>query len=433
MMIDESDEQKLMFDVAVTNNVGSKIKTKESWIWLATEDGDITAAIEDKLAMEFGWEGIGEYEIYDHNPMLNVGDQMPLGIAPLRTVSIMVSSLCSAAVITSEEDGYKWVSVAAPGQTGALTLGSTQIPFEITEDALKSNLDMWEGAHINVNHVDGTQIKDFKISAAKYEDENLHVKVTDQIAEFLLSPATSGTSIEVKPLKLDSSGNVLEIKPLGLSALYPPLKPACSKEMGCDTDINKISSSKSNLLNSTFNKLAGKVKSHSFHTNEASGIHNPTEDKNMSTEIETLTSARIEAESKLGEALKENVTLTSSLSDKESLIAEQTTTLEARDATIVEQADALKVFKDAEVVAAEELKETQWTTIASSLAPGLTHKKEDADALKAEFMKDPAGFSVKLSSMKLVSSTAESGSQHTTENVSGKTTGVYTPGKGYGE
>lgn len=431
-MIDESDEQKLMFDVAITNNVGSKIKTKESWIWLTLEGDDNATAIEDKLAQEFGWEGIGEYEIYDHNPRFNVGDQMPSGTAPLRTVSIMVSSLHSAS-ITSEEDGYKWVSVAAPGQTGALTLGSTQIPFKLTEDALKSNLEMWEGGHINVNHVGDTEIKDFKINAAKYENQNLHVKVTDQIAEFLLSPATSGTSIEVKPLKLDSSGNVLEIKPLGLSALYPPLKPACSNEMGCDTDINQITSSKQNLLNSTFHKLADTVRSSSFHKNEASGIHNPTEDKTMSTEIEMLTSAKIDAESKLGEALKENVTLTSSLSDKESLIAEQTTTIEARDATILEQADALKVFKEAEVAAAEELKETQWTTIASSIPPGLTHKPEDAEALKAEFMKDPSAFSVKLSSMKLVSSTAESGSQHTTDKGSTTTTGVYTPGKGYGE
>ena len=203
--------------------------------------------------------------------------------------------------------------------------------------------------------------------------------------------------------------------------------------MGCDTDINQITSSKQNLLNSTFHKLADTVRSSSFHKNEASGIHNPTEDKTMSTEIEMLTSAKIDAESKLGEALKENVTLTSSLSDKESLIAEQTTTIEARDATILEQADALKVFKEAEVAAAEELKETQWTTIASSIPPGLTHKPEDAEALKAEFMKDPSAFSVKLSSMKLVSSTAESGSQHTTDKGSTTTTGVYTPGKGYGE
>jgi len=289
------------------------------------------------------------------------------------------------------DDVTEWIPVAAVDQKAIMTTPAGKVTLNLSEDALKANLDSWKGGYVNINHADSAEIKHFKIEDAKFEDGMLYHKVSEAAAEFIKQPASSGRSIEVKMSKIEDN-KVMSYDGLGLSVLFPPYKPACNAEMGCSSLDDTPKNSK-NIISEVFSALALKLKlSSSIDEESGTGsFQDPNlEAKNMEADdIMKLTSALAESKSGQEDARKEIMTLRSSLTEAETTVKSQEDLLKATSAK-------LEVFEKEAKIAAEKLSEDQWTKLVSSIPPGKVHKKEDHDALKKEFMEDPAGFNLKL-------------------------------------
>ena len=405
----EYQPEYIEFDVATINNMGNNIKVRNISIYKDEYDPPNDKKIKERLASELGYEGLGDYFVYAHNPAFDVGDQIPVEVELLHTVSIAVSAKSS--VMTSVVGKSDWIPVAAIDQQTTLSFKSGNVTLTISEEALKNHLDSWKDGYINVNHEDGGKIDGLKIQDAKFENGMLYHKVSPKVAEFIRNSASSGRSIEVQPLKIIDN-KMVEFNGLGLAVLYPPYVPACGPEMGCsshssigDKTMDDKSTAQS-AVRDVFTKLAETLKSHSFNdsTNEEAGT-DPNLEKTMNEDIEKLTSAKIEAEHGRDEARKEVETLTSSLVEKE-------TALSNKDKTISEQTERLKSYETAEAEAATKLKDDQWEIAKSSIPPGKIHKTEDHDAVKKVFMEDPHGYIVMTSSWQKEDPRGESGAEH---------------------
>jgi hypothetical protein len=344
----DDDPSRFKFDIAVINNDEDLIKIRENWVYLEPSDLMNPEALKTRLASEMAYEGVGKYNIFEHNPAMKVGDKLPMGTTPIHIVDISVSSSQDRAIarsdvfISTEKPlGDEWIAVAATGQQTSFTLKSGTVTLTVAEEALKSNLDTWIGGYINVNHEDNAEIENLEILEAKYVDPNLYFRVNEEAAELINGGASTGRSFEIQPLRLGPNNTVLEYNGLGLSVLYPPYIPACSEEMGC--------SSKSGAIKRTWSALIEKLKSSSSGMIEETGEIDPNMESTMKPEdIEKLTSAKIEAIVERDAALKEVETLKSSLESKDTLITEGTEVLASKDAEIAAQAEKLKSFEDAE-------------------------------------------------------------------------------------
>ena len=432
-LMPDDDPSRFKFDVAVINNQADLIKTREDWLYLESLDLLSEEVLKDRLVTEMTYAGIGKYNIFEHNPDVRVGDRMPIGTTPIHVVEISVSATrasAKSAIFTSSESplGDEWLAVAAIGQQTSFALKSGIVTLTVAEEALKSNLESWVGGYINVNHENDAEINDLEILEAKFVDPNLYFRVNDAAAELINNPSSTGRSFEIQPLRLGPENTVLEYNGLGLSVLYPPYKPACSEDMGC--------SQKQSAIKRTWSALIDKLKSSSSGMIEETGEFNPDKESNMKPEdIEKLTSAKFTAVAERDAALKEVETLKSSLESKETLITEGTETMASKDKEIAAQAERLKSFEAAEADAEVVRKEKQWDTMKSKLPPGSISKPEDAEVLKSKFESDPAAFAIEVADMRLENPRGESGQTYPqgASTASQSTTGVYTPGKGFGD
>lgn len=430
MPIISPDPTYTEFDAGMLNNVGSNIKVRNLSIYLDQNRIIDDEYIKERIASELGYEGIGTYQVYAHDPDLKIGDQIPTEVIPTYMVSIAVSA--NSAVMTSSIGKSDWIPVAAIDQKTRLSLKSGDVTLTISEDALSNHLDSWTGGYINVNHENNGKIDTFEIEGAKFEDGMLYHKVGQDVAEFIRNSASSGRSIEIQPLKIIDN-KVVEYNGLGLSVLYPPFKPACGPDMGCSSTGTSLDKDKlwqeaetdtQDGIKEIFTKLAHKLKLQSSmnHMNVESWT-GPYKEKTMNEDIEKLTSARIGAEHGRDEAIKEVETLKSSLVDKEKsieekdkLISEKSDLVTDQEKTISEQTDKLKSYADAEVAAADKLMDERWETAKSSIPPGKIHKQEDHDALKKIFVEDPHEYIATSSTWKRENPTGESGADHTPES-----------------
>ena len=397
-MISE-EPNKFRFDVAIQNNKGNLIKVRDTWIYLDENEVGNDQTIKERLASEMAYDGVGSYDVYAHNPLIRVGDEVPENTSPIHTITIAVSAKSAkSTILTSAIGKSDWIPVAADGQQARISSEFGDVIVHYADGALGLNLESWIGGYINVNHADNGEIKSFTIEDAKFENGLLYHKVNPKVADFIRNSASSGRSIEAKLLKIVDE-KVVECSGLGLSVLYPPYTPACTADMGC-------SSTGNSAIKEVFTKLANTLKSHSFNdsTNEEAGT-DPNLETNKMEEIEKLTSARIAAETSRDEALKEVETLKSSRVEMDTVLTE-------KDKTISEQTERLKSYETAEAEAAAKLKDDQWDTLKSSIPAGKLHKEEDAEALKQEFLGDPAGFAVKMASWKREDPQGESGAEY---------------------
>lgn len=298
--------------------------------------------------------------------------------------------LAKSQILTSAlgEGDVEWIPVAAIDQKAVMQTPAGGVTLNISEGALANNLESWKGGYININHTAGAKVKQFKIEDAKFEDGMLYHKVSKEAAEFIQQTASSGRSIEVRMSKIEGN-KVTAYDGLGLSVLFPPYKPACNSEMGCSSLLDESKST----IDKIFSVLAEKIKSNSSNDEELGkelSQNSNSEVKNMeATDIMKLTSALAEAKSGQEDARKEILTLKSSLTEAETAVKSKEDLLKATSAK-------LETFEKAAEVAAAKLKEDQWAKIVSSIPAGKVHKPEDAEALKKEFMDDPAGFNLKL-------------------------------------
>ena len=387
-LMTEKERNEYRFDIAYVNNAGNIIKIRDFWLYLSDNEILDEALLKERLAQELGYSGMGSHLVYVHDPSINIGDEVSGELEPIYTVNITVSA--KTAVFKSEiNTKCVWIPVAAPGQESSGVLSGKFFKLNISEEALKSNLDSWKGGYINVDHEDGTKLKDYKIEDAKFENGLLYHKVDPDIVAFLAHEAISGSSIEIFPTKIEGDF-VSEYMGKGLSLLFSPKKPACSKEMGCSN--NK--SFKEKIDTAT---LA--IKSRLFNKNDALASELiPKQETTMTSETDILKSQLTSAEDARDEAIRERDLLKSSLSEKDVLISEQ--------------ADKIAKFEAAEAARLEAVKDEQWNVLKSSIPRGMTHRPEDEAALKAEFLADPGAFAVKMLSWKKEASRGVSGAAY---------------------
>jgi len=295
--------------------------------------------------------------------------------------------------------GSTWIPVAAVDQKTTISDGDKINTISLSKESLESNLKGWTGGYINVNHEDNGEIEGLKIEAAKFEDDLLYFKVNQKLAEFIQNTASTGRSIEID--KMNIVDNVVMSK------------PACTADMGCSATPLDTSGS-SGAIKTIFLKLADKLKSQSFMDSmtETAGT-DPNLEQTMTEETDKLKFGKMEADKSRDEALEEIKTLKFSLVEKETILTEKDSIISDKDTLITEQTERLKFYADAEVKAAEKLKDDQWETLKSSIPPGKFHKPEDEAALKQEFTDDPATFAVKMATFEKVAPTTESGAEFT--------------------
>ncbi len=253
LMPDGNNENEYKFDVAIENNMNNIIKTRDTYLYLESDELNNEDIIKDKLASEVGYGGEGAYYIYLHIPELKIGDQIPSDIEPVHTITIAVSSLKSEVFTSAVNDTSDWIPVAAPGQQTTLPLQSGNVTLTISEEALSNHLDSWKNGYVNVNHAVNGEIDRFKILDAKYEDGLLYHQFAPETAEFIRNQASSGRSIELNPIKIIDN-IVVELNGLGLSVLYPPHNPTCTPEMGCSSSLHEAETATQNHIKTVFLK-----------------------------------------------------------------------------------------------------------------------------------------------------------------------------------
>jgi cation transport regulator len=398
-------DDKYQIDIGVINNAGAMIKVRTSWFYLSENEILDEDTLKEKLAQEMGYSGMGTHAIFDYMPDLRVGDEI-VDVEPLYTVDISVyaqSSIC-----TCEIKDDMWIPVAALGQSTDMVFNGKNITVSLNDEAAFVNsIGTWKGGYINVNHEDNSIVPDFKIEDAKYKDGMLYLKPESQEAfDFIRQEASTGRSIETKVIEVDKDGVVTAFEGRGLSVLFAPHKPVCTKAMGC------FSTSKKSTIKEVFDTLTSKAKSNlSFGKVPKKDIGQET---TMTEETDKLKSQLTKAETARDEAQEEANLLKASLSEKDELIEEQ-------KATIAK-------FEEAEAKRKEAEFEADWNTLKASMPPGLTHKPEDEAAYKQKLRDDPVGFAVEMANLKFESARGKDGAEFESEETTApNTTGVYDP------
>lgn len=86
------DEDRHDFDIATINNAGTRIKTRETSVWLFGEDREDPEALKRRITQEVGFGGLGIYYVYYRDDTLSLGDEIPDDREPEHTVTITVSN-----------------------------------------------------------------------------------------------------------------------------------------------------------------------------------------------------------------------------------------------------------------------------------------------------------------------------------------------------
>ena len=132
---------------------------------------------------------------------------------------------------------------------------------------------------------------------------------------------------------------------------------------------------------------------------------NMEETKELSKEIAMANKQIGDMTSRLEIANKENDGLKASVAEKDGL-------LEVANKTIADNKTRLEEFEQKEADALVARRNEQWKTIKSGIPVGLTHKQEDADALRKEWETDPFAFSTKLVGFEQKAATPPSGNEY---------------------
>lgn len=113
------------YDVGTINNTGTLIKTSEISIYLSENEPLTDEERKMRFAREVVWNGIGTYEIFEHNEDLKVGDEINPDAESIHKVDITVSNIPLNTSETKEE------------VSGTLTRGTISMAKE-TDSALEA-------------------------------------------------------------------------------------------------------------------------------------------------------------------------------------------------------------------------------------------------------------------------------------------------------
>ena len=87
-----ADEERHDFDVATTNNVGTRVKIKEISLWLYGDAREDPNVLKERIVYNVGFDGLGTYLIFDRDDSLAIGDEIPDDRESVHTVTITVSN-----------------------------------------------------------------------------------------------------------------------------------------------------------------------------------------------------------------------------------------------------------------------------------------------------------------------------------------------------
>ncbi|WP_445475716.1 hypothetical protein ACT9XH_02970 [Methanococcoides methylutens] len=88
----DGDGDRHDFDIATINNAGTRIKTRETSIWLFGKDCGDFELLKRRITAEVGFDGLGIYYVYDRDDSLSLGDEVTEDREPAHTVTITVSN-----------------------------------------------------------------------------------------------------------------------------------------------------------------------------------------------------------------------------------------------------------------------------------------------------------------------------------------------------
>lgn len=255
-LIGLDEPEYIKFDVVALNNTGSRIKIHESSIYLSSDDRRDDDLINQRLASEIGYIGLGTYDIYAHDPDIKIGDEMSDDLEPLNTVTITVStdpesnfyintqesnskltSTRGTQIMTDEPD--KGALEALKTENEALKTKSTALDSEVAE--LKSQL-------VESGKSKDAEITDLK-STIKEKDDQI-VKSADNLETAIKSALVAHDAANVEKQAFDSAvtdlksvmkdvpaAEFLETKPstAQIMSMVKALKSASTAQVGASS------------------------------------------------------------------------------------------------------------------------------------------------------------------------------------------------------
>lgn len=389
----------LKFDVGTLNNANDNIKIRNISIYLDPDVAHDNDYIKERLASELGYEGIGEYTIHPHSD-LKVGDQIGSEVKRLHTVYIEVSNK------TNTHDAIL--------QTLNREIGGYCFPV----DAFTNSVDAWGGIPLIYaeDHPDMELFDTDQDAALK--------KINGEIVGSIKKPhiATDGHPRLMGQLK-NTNMDVSALISDGKASISTGFRGAANE----DKEITEVVPNHVLIFKEDLNNMP---KDHgAFILNKtdyiefrnageiiaASNSH-IIDKKKESTNMEEAKKLSAQLEM----ANKELGSVTSQLDIANKMIDDQKTALEVANketetqkSTIDTQDATIKEYKQKEADTLATTRDGQWKTITENLPVGLTHKEDDAKALRDEWDADPFGFSAKYLPMaQKVPGTGESGSEY---------------------
>lgn len=302
----------------------------------------------------------------------------------------------------SQEQEGKWIPVAKANQTKQLENGGKVV---LTEEALKKSVQSWKSGKIIINHKEA--IPNLKILDAKYESPFLFMLIDAETERLFRNTDATGWSVQFDKNSLKFDGEkLIDGIGEGVSILYPEHYPTCTPDMGCNET----------YAFEMYNDFEGKALS----AKNESELKAIAEDVKKGFErlwslLKGVTAAKEvkkevkNQEQNLGKEEMDENERKELTSQFEKDMKEQTTKHETE---VKELNEKIAAFEKGEAERIKATKDAQFEQVIAKLPPGMTHKDEDKEKLRARFDNDPAALMVELMSMERRENTDAEGSEH---------------------
>jgi len=304
--------------------------------------------------------------------------------------------------------GADWLPVAKAEQVKQLSDGKKMV---LTEQALKSSVGTWAGGPVSINHKVEIPGEKLTILGDKYERPFLYLKLSPEVIALFRDSDASGWSVELDNLKFDDSGEkIIEGSGVGISLLFLPHVPACTREMGCNetmVSFEVFGDERTAFEEDGMSKLKAAyamLKEYLFGTEHGNFQRNEQEGNRK--EVKKI---------EMDEAVEKQ--LRSDLDETKKAKAQMENELKQRDDTLAELTKRIAAFEQVEKDRKTKERETQWEQVKKILPPGKTHKPEDEAKLKAMFMQDPYAILVELAGMSRPAGTTAEGEEFESQDA----------------
>jgi len=314
--------------------------------------------------------------------------------------------------ITSETN--RWLPVAKANQTKITEEGEKII---LTEEALVKSVNTWKGGKVTINHkepVDGLEILD-----AKYDKPFLRMLFDKAIEKLFTNTDSSGWSVETDNIEFDGN-KIISCEGVGISILYPPHLPACTREMGCYETITDPTITDFHIANFSGRVLSAESEGYIRKARDALDAMlkkvlnvanaNKEKDKGVKNQEENLAKKKMDEEERKELTSKFETANT----ELEKIKAEIETAKTEHETEVKALKDSITAFEQKETDEKKAILDAEWETLKKEhIPPGLTNKEEDEKALREQFEQSPHEFMLKLVGFEHKTGTDEEGNEFT--------------------